>query len=469
MFRYTLIASGLALAFVSPLSASAADASEMQKIRAEIQQMKDNYETRIQALEKRLQEAETKTEKIQAQTAPTQAVSSQPVTTPSAASASGFNPAIALILGGTYANLSQDPNKYRVQGFIPAGEDIGPGKRSFNLGESELTFSANVDPQFAGLLTFSVTPDNAVSVEEAFFQSKGLSNGFGVKGGRFLSSIGYLNIQHAHAWDFVDAPLAYQVFLGGAYKNEGVQATWLAPTERFFEVGLEAGRGATFPGNERNKNGFGSSALFAHIGDDIGESASWRAGLSYLRTAASDRSYQDVDTTNATVTNAFSGRSGTWIADAIYKFAPNGNSTRTNFKLQGEYFRRNEKGSLTYDTQAVSLGTAMNNYTSAQSGWYLQGIYQFMPRWRTGLRYDKLYSGTPNIGLPGGSVLASGDFSKLAPYNPTRSTLMFDYSPSEFSRFRVQFARDKAQPGAADNQIFLQYIMSLGAHGAHTF
>ena len=110
-----------------------------------------------------------------------------------------------------------------------------------------------------------------------------------------------------------------------------------------------------------------------------------------------------------------------------------------------------------------------NSYTTAQSGWYLQGVYQFMPRWRTGLRYDKLNSGTPNIGLPAGSVVASADFSKLTPYNPTRSTLMFDYSPSEFSRFRVQFARDKAQPGAADNQIFLQYIMSLGAHGGHKF
>ena len=469
MFRYTLIASGLALAYASPLSASAADVSEMQKIRAEFQQMKDSYETRIQALEKRLQDAEAKTEKIQVQAQQPQAGPSQPVATPSTASANSFNPAIALILGGTYANLSQDPNKYHVQGFIPGGGDIGPGKRSFNLGESELTFSANIDPQFAGLLTFAVTPDNTVSVEEAFFQGKGLSNGFGVKGGRFLSSIGYLNIQHAHAWDFVDTPLAYQAFLDGAYKNEGVQATWLAPTERFFEVGLEAGRSATFPGNERNKNGFGSSALFAHIGDDIGESASWRAGLSYLRNAASDRSYQDIDTTGAAVTNAFSGRSGTWIADAIYKFAPNGNSTRTNFKLQGEYFRRSEKGSLTYDTQAVSLGTSMNSYTSAQSGWYLQGVYQFMPRWRAGLRYDKLNSGTPNIGLPEGSVVGSADFSKLTPYNPTRSTLMFDYSPSEFSRFRVQFARDKAQPGAADNQIFLQYIMSLGAHGGHKF
>jgi hypothetical protein len=46
---------------------------------------------------------------------------------------------------------------------------------------------------------------------------------------------------------------------------------------------------------------------------------------------------------------------------------------------------------------------------------------------------------------------------------------MFDYSPSEFSRLRLQLAQDKSRPGATDNQIFLQYIMSLGVHGAHTF
>jgi len=46
---------------------------------------------------------------------------------------------------------------------------------------------------------------------------------------------------------------------------------------------------------------------------------------------------------------------------------------------------------------------------------------------------------------------------------------MFDYSPSEFSRLRLQFASDRSNPAATDRQLFLQYIMSLGAHGAHAF
>lgn len=477
MLKHSALTVALAIAFGAPFPAHAADETELAQIREQIRQLKSNYEARIQALEKRLQEVEAKPDTKPQPDSETRAVANTPEQSqpqqsvaPAAeqvvgatASASGFNPSIALILGGTYANLSQDPQQYRLQGFLPSGEEVGPGKRNFSLGESELTFSANIDPTFSGQLTFSLASDNSASVEEAFVQTQGLSNGFNIKGGRFLSSIGYLNSQHAHAWDFVDAPLAYQAFFGGQYKPDGLQFKWLAPTERFFEVGLEAGNGSAYPGNDRNKNGAGSAALFAHLGDDIGDSASWRTGLSYLHTSAGNRSYADIDHTGTTVTNAFSGSSNVLIADGIYKWSPNGNPVQTNFKLQGEYFYRKESGAMTYDTQAQSLGPLTAHYAAAQSGWYVQSVYQFMPMWRVGLRYDKLHSGSPEL------ALSASDFQRLASFNPTRTSVMLDYSRSEFSRFRIQFARDQARSGVIDNQFFLQYIMSLGAHGAHTF
>jgi hypothetical protein len=458
-------------ASVAPAPALSATDEDLGQLRDEIRQMKQEYEARIRALEQRLQEAEvqpapTQTSSPTAPGAEASSALSAAAGPTGAASATAFNPAISAILGGTYANLSQDPQHFRIQGFVPGGESVGPGGRSFNLGESELTLSASIDPQFAGLLTFSLGSNNSFSVEEAYFQTKGLSNGLNLKGGRMLSSIGYLNSIHAHAWDFVDAPLAYQAFLGGQYKTDGLQFKWLAPTERFLELGLEAGNGAGFPGNDRNRNGVGATALFAHLGDDIGESASWRAGVSYLRTGSADRSYDDSDSAGTSVTNALSGRANTWIIDGVYKWAPNGNATQTNFKLQGEYFRRRERGTITFDTTGQSLAGA---YASAQSGWYLQGVYQFMPLWRVGLRYDRLSSGTPDIGTISSGALNAADFPRLAAYDPSRTSLMFDYSPSEFSRLRLQIAQDKSRPGTADNQIFLQYIMSLGVHGAHTF
>jgi hypothetical protein len=47
-------------------------------------------------------------------------------------------------------------------------------------------------------------------------------------------------------------------------------------------------------------------------------------------------------------------------------------------------------------------------------------------------------------------------------------TAMVDFSNSEFSRFRLQLAEDKSRP-QSDTQFFFQYVVSIGAHGAHQF
>jgi hypothetical protein len=46
---------------------------------------------------------------------------------------------------------------------------------------------------------------------------------------------------------------------------------------------------------------------------------------------------------------------------------------------------------------------------------------------------------------------------------------MLDYSPSEFSRFRLQLAQDRSMRSVKDDTVILQYVHSLGAHGAHRF
>ena len=384
-----------------------------------------------------------------------------------------LNPAVSVILNGIYANLSQDPNGFKINGFVPTLGEVGPPVRGVSLGESEVAFAANVDQDFRGTLIASISPDNSsIGVEEGFIQTLALSNGFTIKAGRFFSAVGYLNEIHAHAWDFTDAPLANKVFLGNQLSEDGIQFKWVAPTETYLDVGLELGRGRQFPAGPeggRNKNGFDSSNLFAHVGGDLGASIAWQAGASYLSTSPQDRVYDDSDSAGAAVTNSFTGKSRLWVLDGILKWAPNQNPTYTNFKLQGEYFRRNEDGDLTYDTTGMSRGTHTDGYASRQSGWYLQGAYQFVPMWRVGYRYDRLDSGSTSIGLVDSGALTAADFPILTAYNPTRHTVMVDWSPSEFSRIRLQVARDYSRADATDNQVFLQYIASLGAHGAHKF
>ena len=462
MHRTLLCAMAFAVASVVAPPARAQDA-ELTKIREEIRQMKEAYERRIEALEKRLQETGAKAGKAEQAAAP---ASSPP------AGENAFNPAVSLILNGTLSNLKQDPATYRIGGFVPSGGEVAPPRRGLSLGESELAMSANVDHLFRGALFLAVAPEGGVEVEEGYVQALGLGRGFTVKAGRFFSGVGYQNEVHAHARDFTDVPLASKVFLGGQLADDGVQVKWVAPTELYADLGVEAGRGRKFPGGPdggRSKNGFGAGTLFAHLGGDVGDSTAWRVGASHLRTSPRDRSYRDTDSTGAEVTNGFTGRSRLWALDGVLKWAPNGNPTERNLKLQGEYFRRSESGSLTYDTQAASLGTQTDRYRSKQSGWYLQGVYQFIPQWRAGYRYDRLDAGTTSIGLVNSGALGNADFPILGGHNPQRNTLMVDWSPSEFSRLRLQVARDRSRVGEPDNQVFLQYIMSLGAHGAHRF
>jgi hypothetical protein len=343
---------------------------------------------------------------------------------------------------------------------------VGPGARSFNLDESELTLAANIDPYFFGNLTASISGDNSISVEEAYAKTLALPAGLMIKGGRFFSGLGYLNEIHSHAWDFVDQPLVYQAFFNGQLAQDGVQLKWLAPTDMFMELGAESGNGQRFPGTRLHGNGLNGIVLMAHVGDDIGDSVNWRAGLSWLSQQAEDREFTDTTDDGTSVTDAFTGDSKTWVADATMKWSPHGNATVHQFKLQAEYMQRTEDGQLAYDTAGQALS---GGYHSRQSGWYLQAVYQFLPRWRFGARYDLLDSGNTDIGLVEQGLLPASAFTALLPASPSRVTAMFDWNPSEFSRLRLQYAWDRARLSESDRQLMLQYLYSIGAHGAHKF
>jgi hypothetical protein len=439
------------------LPAVAPAADDVAALRAELQALKSEYNTRVDALETRIRQLET-SNAAAADAATTMAVAPPPPEPPPAAPAGGgasaFNPAISLILGGSYTNTSRDPADWHIAGFVPAGDEIGPGERSFNLGESELTFSANIDPYFAGVLTAAITGDNEIEVEEAFFRTTALHDGLTLKGGRFFSGFGYLNEVHAHAWDFVDQPLVYQAMFGGQFKQNGVQLKWLAPTDLFLEFGAETGNGDGFPATRLEKNGLNGMTLFAHVGGDIGTDTSWRAGASWLTQRAEAREGGVEDPAGIPLFESFTGDADTWVVDGVVKWAP---SPRRQLKVQGEYMHRRESGEI-FDAAGDSLA---DDYRNTQSGWYLQSVYQFTPRWRVGARYDSLDSGTPHYTLaPDGLLDAS----------PDRVSLMLDWNPSEFSRLRAQYDWDDARDDAAEDHILrLQYIYGIGAHGAHKY
>jgi hypothetical protein len=429
--RNSIFSAGCLAAAMLPMVAHASDATDLQQLQQQIQQLQQQYQTQLQALREKLDAMQKKLD----------TASVAPPPEPKTAKANSFNPAIAVVLSGQAAHFSNDPDSYMLPGFV-LGDEAGPGDQGLSLSESEITISSNVDNLFYGQMTASIAPDDSIAVEEAFIQTLGLPAGLTAKFGRIKSSIGYLNNQHSHVWDFADAPLAYRAMLGNQYADDGVQLTWLAPTDLYFEAGTEVFRGDSFPASGAAHDGVGAYTLFAHVGGDVGDSSSWRAGLSRLTTNTKDR---DTDSL------VFNGKDHVNIADFVWKWAPNGNPYSTNFKFQTEYLWGDEKGSYT------GLGGIDVN----RRGWYAQGVYQFMPRWRVGLRYDEVSSDNPGAAFAGTALDPSGS-------DPHRYSIMLDFSNSEFSRIRLQYNRDESGPNS-DDQAFLQYQMSLGTHGAHQF
>ncbi len=355
--------------------------------------------------------------------------------------ANAFNPAISIILNGSYSQHSLDPDSYVRAGFPLAGE-AGPGAKGFSLGESEVSLSANIDDKFYGQVTLALGSEDGedqLGVEEAYIDTTKLPHGFNLRLGRFLSNIGYLNNHHPHTDSFFDRPLPYQAFLGGQYGDDGVQLRWIAPTSVFLELGGELLRGEPYPSGGAQRGGVGTRTLFAHAGGDVGSNNAWLAGVSMLRTRTADGE------------DGFSGDADVYIADATWKWAPNGNFKDGGITLRGEYLLDDRDG--IYVDPADPLISAL--WSGQRRGGYLEGVYRLNRRWDVGYRYDRLWS---DANLP----LAAG-------FDPFRHSAELTWRNSEFSLFRLQVARDRPNATDSDNVLTLQYQTSLGAHGAHKF
>jgi hypothetical protein len=434
------------LACSATVSTMAQD-NEVDALRAELTALREDYDARIRALEARLAAAE------QASLAPAAPTTlPAPLTPTGAPGNTAFNPAIGVIFEGQAWSYDRDPENYSIAGF-PLGGEAGPKQQGLGVGETEIDISANVDDKFTAWLTAPIVIEDgeaAVEIEEAWLETLRMPAGVALRFGRFFSGIGYLNDKHAHTWDFADQPLAYQAFLGDQYIDDGLQLRWIAPTSVFIELGAELTRGARFPAAGAARSGRGAKSLFVNFGGDVGTSHSWLAGISHIDANAIDRLSGDEDDALS-----FSGDSKTTIAEFVWKWAPNGNWRQRNFVFQSEYFWNSEVGDYS------GIGFVPLPYDNDREGWYAQAVYQPIPRWRFGARIDALSLDDPGM-LFAGTPLAPGSD------DPSRYTLMADWSNSEFSRVRLQFSREDTGP-VVYSQWGLQYLHSIGAHGAHTF
>lgn len=281
----------------------------------------------------------------------------------------------------------------------------GDEEEGYVLGETEVIMQANVDDKFRAWLTAAIALEDGESV-----------------------------IEIEESWVEATAlPAGFGARVGRfasgvGYLNEKHSHQWdfadqplpyqVFMDRRYFDGGLQVRwlaptdvymeLGGEVLQGEGGSSGLNSRSLFANVGGDVGANNSWLAGGSYL---------EPDDSTSIS------------IAHFVWKWAPQGNWRQKNFVFQTEYFERSD--------------------TVTDTGWYAQAVFQPVQRWRFGARADAL------------QLDAGAD-------DPSRFTLMVDWSNSEFSRLRLQFAR--ADDGTdTSNEFGLQYIHSIGAHGAHDF
>jgi hypothetical protein len=416
-----------------------------------------------------------------------------------------FNPAISVILDGNYYHDDVDGEGTEHLGEADGishthghdhghddhGHSHGGAEQGFNFRSAEIAFSASVDNYFDASAYLAVGSDGDVDLEEAWFQTRSLPYGLKVKVGKFLSDIGYTNNQHTHYWDFTDQNLAYLNLLGDhGLQDTGVQVTWLPEWESYTLFGLEIlqgdqeklGTGAEVDdalaheleevgmdlGLDDREDGPRLLTAFMKFAPDLGYDHAMQVGLWGAWTNQHQELHGELaheeeegEEEEHTPLHALEGDAWMWGLDFVYKYDSSGAYGQGDFKLQAEYLWQRKELELKFHEENPSLVGAERKFT--EDGFYLQGLYGFAPRWQAGLRYDVV--GLTNKLESGSNTLKDWDESD-------RWTAALTWVLTEYSMLRLQYS--KADITIDDESedfdyVYLQYVLSLGSHGAHKF
>jgi hypothetical protein len=335
--------------------------------------------------------------------------------------------------GGGLANLKIfNPDMAVVGNFLgAAGRNVVSPSPALEMAESEASFQAVVDPYARGDF-FLAFGEEGVGLEEGFVTFSELPGKLLVKVGKMRAAFGKVNAMHTHALSWADRPLVTGNLLGGedGINDAGVSVARLIPAGTLF---LEA-TGQVFRGDS---------------GDSLYRSST-RGDLSYVGHL---RAYHDLTESSnidfgasvsrghnaaGLVDGADIGRFTTALygADMTVRWRPLTRAIYRQFVGRGEivWSRRGQ-----FDGEQRSLG------------YYASADYQFARRWFAGGRYDG----------------SARDYD--ASVVDRGASAVLTYRPSEFSQVRGQYRHVHFGDGPAANELLVQFLFSIGAHGAHVF
>ncbi|MCM8760555.1 MAG: hypothetical protein NC938_07440 [Candidatus Omnitrophica bacterium] len=398
---------------------------ELAALRAQIADLKRSYEARIAQLETRIEDM-AKTYTIEA--------AKPRVAAPAPIQSAGmgryfqsFNPDVSVIGDFTYHTTDTKEEEFRNQ---------------FQMRQTELAFSASVDPYARGDFFFHVEQEGGewhIGLCEGYLTLLTLPiDGLQAKAGKFKVEFGKANKYHLHNLPWVDFPNMVRNYLGGEGMSEpGVSASYLIPNpwDKYIELTgqvINNRNGMSFAGGEGT-----SLCYLGHlkIFHDINESSSLELGAS-LMAGPNDDGLGRFGTNMTTLEGV----------DLTYKWRPLQQGLYKSVTFQNELLFSQHDRPFLDDGADIIEPKAVNSW-----GGYSSLEYQFARRW---------------------SVFGRYDFSELPLSSSSRENAYsagITFAQSEYCFWRLQFKHTDRNFDKDSNEIWLQCDFGLGPHRKHEY
>ena len=290
--------------------------------------------------------------------------------------------------------------------------------------EAELGIQSVIDPYARGDAFISFG-ESGVSVEEAFVTLTALPGEFVAKIGKMRADFGKVNLTHNHALAWTDRPLVTENLVNGedGINDMGVSVSRIlpAPGDLFLEATAQMFRGDSgdlFRSSQKNDVSF-----VGHL-----------------------RGYEDLtENTNLELGYSYAQGHNELGHDFLTKLHG------IDVSLRWKPLRRSIYNSLLWRSEFVWSQRDQLPMQQKAFGMYSSLDYRLDQRWTVGTRFDWSQRATASNQLDrGGSAVLT-------------------YWMSEFSQARAQYRFVRYDGRQDGNELRLQLIFVMGAHGAHPF
>jgi hypothetical protein len=299
---------------------------------------------------------------------------------------------------------------------------------SMQMHESEIGLQAIIDPYARGDFFISFG-EEGVNLEEGYITFTALPGGFVAKVGKMRSVFGKVNTLHNHVLPWVDRPLVTTNLVGGedGIDDAGFSLERILPAPKgiFLDATGQVFRGDSADVFQAQQRSDVSTVEHLRAYRDLNESTNLDIGVSYAR---------GHNNGNLIVPGDFITQ--LYGVDATVRWKPLRRSIYHSFVGRSEFIW----------SQRQQFPREQKSF-----GGYASGDYQFGRRWFAGGRFDW------------------SDRSQFDNLMDKGAAATVTYWPSEFSQLRGEYRFTRYAENKDSNELLMQLIFSLGAHGAHPF